>query len=137
MSKDLPEYRAQYLARIKSQLLGTDLSSAGATDLVMQSALLRAHSLVSSLDLQDIDYLRDMNGAALENYLQQAGNRARFEQQLASAGVMPSIVSSAVIMAAVADSPTAMASVAGSAPAMTAIVGNAPITNLLVGNATA
>lgn len=123
-STDLTDFRNQFLARAKANLLAVDLSTANNTTLIMNAALLRGYDSVNKFDAIGPDAIYPitlMTGAELDTYLSDPANAASFEAILASTEARTALVNSSTAMTAVIASATALSAVTASATAMTAV----------------
>ncbi|MFZ5463350.1 MAG: hypothetical protein ACOZB1_07455, partial [Pseudomonadota bacterium] len=124
-STNLTDFRNQYLAKVKGRLTSADITNASDTDLILQSALLKAYDTVNRFDSitpEAVAPLETMTGAELDDYLLDASNRQSFELVLSSPEAMNAVAASSTAMNAVAASSTAMNAVAASSTARTALL---------------
>lgn len=149
-STDLVDFRNQFLAKTEARLNALDIAAASDTDLLLNSALLKAYGAVNDFDVISINalsFLSNKTGAQLETALQDPSNRVRFDEIVASTSAMTAIVASATAMTTISGSITAMkAMVASSAwlagmsasnSAMTAIWASNTATDVMIESAAA
>lgn len=139
-STDLTDFRNQFLARAKADLLAVDLSTANNTTLIINAALLRGYDSVNKFDAIGPDAIYPitlMTGAELDTYLSDPVNAASFEAILASTEARTALVNSSTAMTAVAASATAMTAVIASATALSAVTASATAMTAVAASATA
>jgi hypothetical protein len=149
-STSLTDFRNQFLSKVKSRLVGFDVSNSSDSDLIIQSALLKGFDAVSRFDAitpEAVSPLELMTGSELELYLGDASNRQSFELVLSSpeamkaiassVGAMGALSTSSKAMTALAASSTAMTALAASSTAMTALAASLNARTVLFANATA
>ena len=77
-STNLTDFRTQYLAKVKGRLTAADVANSTDTDLILQSALLKAYDSVNRFDSitpEAVAPLETMTGAELGSYLVICGVR--------------------------------------------------------------
>lgn len=139
-SSNLTDFRNQYLAKAKTVLTTVDLANCSETDLILQSAMLRAYDAVNRFDAitpEAISLLESMSAAELESYLSDASNRQSFEQVVSSGEAMRAVVSSVGAMAAITNSAKAMSALAGSTTAWASVMANTAAYTVVLASATA
>ncbi|MEY4592701.1 MAG: hypothetical protein RIR18_1596 [Pseudomonadota bacterium] len=139
-STSLTDFRNQFLSKVKSRLVGFDVSNSSDSDLIIQSALLKGFDAVSRFDAitpEAVSPLELMTGSELELYLGDASNRQSFELVLSSPEAMKAIASSVGAMGALSTSSKAMTALAASSTAMTALAASLNARTVLFANATA
>ena len=90
-STNLTDFRTQYLAKVKGRLTAADVANSSDTDLILQSALLKAYDSVNRFDSitpEAVAPLETMTSAELDAYLLDASNRQSFELVLSSPEAM-------------------------------------------------
>ena len=80
-STNLTDFRNQYLAKVKGRLTSADITNASDTDLILQSALLKAYDAVNRFDALGPDAvapIASLTGAELQESLADASTRQAF-----------------------------------------------------------
>ena len=139
-STDLVNFRDQFLAKTEARLKALDIAAASDTDLLLNSALLKAYGAVNDFDVistNALSFLTNKTGAQLETALQDPSNRARFEEILASTFALNAVVASSSAMTTVAGSSIAMTAVIASSTAMTAVAASSTAMTAVIASSTA
>ncbi len=142
-STDLTDFRNQFLARAKTDLLAVDLSAATTNTLLIKSALLRGYDSVNRFDAIGLDAIypiTQMTGAELDAYLGDPSNRQSFETLLNSAEARIALVNSNAALTTIGGSLIAMQAVlahSAAATLMTAIAASSTAMTALIANSTA
>jgi hypothetical protein len=106
-STDLTHFRNQYLTKAQDRLLLLDIPNASDTDLLLNSALLKAYDAVNQFDTLGpgaVSLLDGMGSGVLETWIADPSNRQAFETVAASSTAMAAVAASSTAMAAVAAS---------------------------------
>jgi len=124
-STNLTDFRNQYLAKVSARLMSADVATATDTDLILQSALLKAYDAVNQFDTLGpgaVSTLAVMTGIELQTWLEDVANRQAFEAIIASTSTMTAVAASPAAMTVVAASSTAISAVLANSSAWAAIV---------------
>jgi len=139
-STDLTDFRNQYLAKAKTELLAVDVATADRNTLIINAALLRGYDSVNKFDAIGPDAIYPltlMTGAELNTYLSDPANAESFEAILASPEARTALLNSSTAFAAVIASSTAMTAVAASSTAMTAVAASSTAMAAVIASSTA
>jgi hypothetical protein len=159
------DFKSQHLTKLEQRLLALDPNVANTTDLIIQSALLKAYGTAANFSTvanpsQFVGLLEAMPQADLNVYLQNPSNVVNFTTMMnntiantaltagqQNSAAWATVANSATAMAALASNASAMATLASSSTAMAAFFANATACaavmdsttawNVLVGSSTA
>ncbi len=137
---DLTNFRNEYLAEVGARLTAATITTATDTDLLLQSALLKAYDAVNQFDPLGpgaVSILSIMTGAELETWLQDASNRQSFETVVASSTAMTAVINDTAAWATIVASSTAMTAVINDTAAWATIVASSTAMTAVAASSTA